>query len=581
MLAEIVSAAIGFVRDAASRIANHFIDKRLAEKSRDTAPRVMEIVVVDRRMQTAAIEYTNGRSSREQALRDLRASLARNQELAALDEYHGIVAHPTDDTDLIDLSRRTLELREQALDIIRQKVAHDRQLAELQKQLFERFFELKRQETQILQEELNERRRLGLLHLELLREREAKDIQLKLDEIQAHWDRENWSGILSRSEMQQILAAGQKRHRLLLLVSPPDISEDCPEAFVRNLQMDVRGALKQFLEEHYPVSDDSCSVEFYGKFFKASVFDVEVKQLESLLAPIPTAVIYSDITDEVVRLHIRLWGIERPFSLTIPWNWEQAKNALTSNERVSEKDALRVVRQSIVRIHQWTAAFLADMYFLTINPHHSPRMYHAQGELPDDLISPSVQLLKRIQADITEQYERQLKIFASQAEIEATRRRLREEEDRALGQYKELRDLLEARRWAEADAMTRTLMLKATERTSAGALDQASIETFPRQELATIDKLWTQYSEGKFGFAVQKRILDECDKDVQSFLIHVGWAHPISQNTYRTTVRFSLSAPEGHLPVCLWNLPKGAPFGDAYLAFVKLFLEKLPVSANA
>ncbi|MBK8251067.1 MAG: GUN4 domain-containing protein [Polyangiaceae bacterium] len=575
MIAEAISAAIGFVKDAASRIASHFIDRALARRSRETEQRTTEIIIVDNRMQAAAVEYTRGRTTRDLALREIRATLARNQEIAAFDEYHSLLGQSPDGVDLIDLSKRAIELREQALDVVRQKLEHARHVTEMQRQQFERFFELKGKEVEILRHELDQRNKLGLLHLDLLREREAKQIQLKLDEIQGHWDRENWSGILSRTEMQQILATGQKRHRLLMLVSPPDISEDCPDAFVRNLQMDVRGALKQFLEEHYPATDDSCSVEFYGKFFKASVFDVEVKQLESLLAPVPTAVIYSDITDELVRLHIRLWGIERPFSITIPWDWERVKDTLVADRKISERDALRAIRQLIVKIHQWTAAFLADMYFLTINPHHSPRMYHVSDELPEELVGSSIQILRQVQADVSERYESQLRQLALDTEASAERMRRREEEDRALGPYKELRDLLESGRWLDADNLTRVLILKETERTAAGFLDQASVEKLSQTALETIDNLWRKYSAERFGFSAQQRVFAECDRDMHTFLIHAGWAQPISQNDYRPTLRFSLSAPEAHLPVGIWNLRKGTAFRDNHMAITQLFLDKL------
>ena len=37
-------------------------------------------------------------------------------------------------------------------------------------------------------------------------------------------------------------------------------------------------------------------------------------------------------------------------------------------------------------------------------------------------------------------------------------------------------------------------------------LDVNSIDNFPCEDLRTIDQLWVKYSDGRFGFSVQKRI---------------------------------------------------------------------------
>ena len=49
-------------------------------------------------------------------------------------------------------------------------------------------------------------------------------------------------------------------------------------------------------------------------------------------------------------------------------------------------------------------------------------------------------------------------------------------------------------------------MLEAAGRESQGYLDIEDVENFPCQDLGTIDKLWVKYSDGKFGFSVQKKI---------------------------------------------------------------------------
>lgn len=41
-------------------------------------------------------------------------------------------------------------------------------------------------------------------------------------------------------------------------------------------------------------------------------------------------------------------------------------------------------------------------------------------------------------------------------------------------------------------------------------LDVEHIQNFPCQDLRNIDHLWVKYSEGRFGFSVQKKIYLDC-----------------------------------------------------------------------
>ncbi|MFM7368408.1 MAG: GUN4 domain-containing protein, partial [Sphaerospermopsis kisseleviana] len=72
--------------------------------------------------------------------------------------------------------------------------------------------------------------------------------------------------------------------------------------------------------------------------------------------------------------------------------------------------------------------------------------------------------------------------------------------------YSKLRDLLKAGKWEEADDETLRVMLTVAKREKVGWLDVKNIDNFPCADLRTIDKLWVKYSNGRFGFSVQKRI---------------------------------------------------------------------------
>ncbi len=117
-----------------------------------------------------------------------------------------------------------------------------------------------------------------------------------------------------------------------------------------------------------------------------------------------------------------------------------------------------------------------------------------------------------------------------------------------------LRELLAAGQWKEADKETAQVMLLAAGRENEGWLDVDSIDNFPCEDLRTINQLWLNYSNGKFGFSVQKEIYEslggtrEYNQQVwESFGDHVGWRKEGNWLTY-DKLTFNLNAPKAHLP---------------------------------
>lgn len=115
--------------------------------------------------------------------------------------------------------------------------------------------------------------------------------------------------------------------------------------------------------------------------------------------------------------------------------------------------------------------------------------------------------------------------------------------------YTHLRDLLADGKWKEADEETRRVTLKVAHRENQGWLNEDSINKLPCTDLRTVDQLWVEYSQGRFGFSVQKRIYEEVGRDWEKMGDLVGWRIKgtwlsISSLTYNT------DAPRGHLPGC-------------------------------
>lgn len=120
--------------------------------------------------------------------------------------------------------------------------------------------------------------------------------------------------------------------------------------------------------------------------------------------------------------------------------------------------------------------------------------------------------------------------------------------------YRKLRDYLAQGKWKEADEETKRVMLAVAKREKEGWLDVEDIDNFPCEDLRTIDQLWVKYSDGKFGFSVQKRIYQsfggtrEYNEEIwEKFEDKVGWRKG-GNLLYYNDITFDKKAPEGHLP---------------------------------
>ena len=120
--------------------------------------------------------------------------------------------------------------------------------------------------------------------------------------------------------------------------------------------------------------------------------------------------------------------------------------------------------------------------------------------------------------------------------------------DRKSPDYRELRELLLAGNWREADLKTKTIILKVSDREHEGWLDIRAINTFPSQDLRLLDHLWLKYSNGHFGFSVQKQIWLQVAHNTLAFGNFVGWRGDRTWFLYYSDFQFSLNAPQGHLP---------------------------------
>jgi eukaryotic-like serine/threonine-protein kinase len=130
--------------------------------------------------------------------------------------------------------------------------------------------------------------------------------------------------------------------------------------------------------------------------------------------------------------------------------------------------------------------------------------------------------------------------------------------------YKKLENLLANSKWKEADQETAKKMLELADKVDEGWLEVEDIDRVPPEDLRTLDQLWVKYSQGHFGFSVQKRIYQSLgetsnyDRKIWEALGNqVGWRVNNRWLSYNE-LNFGFNAYRGHLPAWGWH---GVAFG--------------------
>ncbi len=117
--------------------------------------------------------------------------------------------------------------------------------------------------------------------------------------------------------------------------------------------------------------------------------------------------------------------------------------------------------------------------------------------------------------------------------------------------YSPLQQLLIAEDFQSADRMT---LQKMCELAGAAAVQRkwlyfTEVENFTPTDLQTINTLWLVYSEGKFGFSIQREIWLSLGKNWEKFWTKIGWKNGNTWTRYPDGFTWNLTAPVGHLPL--------------------------------
>jgi hypothetical protein len=117
--------------------------------------------------------------------------------------------------------------------------------------------------------------------------------------------------------------------------------------------------------------------------------------------------------------------------------------------------------------------------------------------------------------------------------------------------YGPLQALLVQQNFEEADRLT---LAKLCELAGPIAVKRkwvyfTEVEQFPAIDLQTIDRLWQVYSEGKFGFSVQRRLWLSLGQNWDKLWPRLAWKDDNVWTRYPGGFMWDLSAPDGHLPL--------------------------------
>ena len=126
--------------------------------------------------------------------------------------------------------------------------------------------------------------------------------------------------------------------------------------------------------------------------------------------------------------------------------------------------------------------------------------------------------------------------------------------DRSMS-YQKLSQLLAAKRWKEADMETTKILLQVSGRTEAGWIRAEDFKQFPCKDLCMLDRLWVSYSNGRFGYSIQKQVWEsiggkiDLDYTIWSrFGDRLGWRINGNWLNYSDLTFDQNIAPLGHLP---------------------------------
>lgn len=117
--------------------------------------------------------------------------------------------------------------------------------------------------------------------------------------------------------------------------------------------------------------------------------------------------------------------------------------------------------------------------------------------------------------------------------------------------FSSLQDLLLKQEFEAADRLTAKILcqLASGDAASRGWIYFSEIAAIAPEDFRLIDQLWQIYSEGKFGYSLQRRLWLSLGKNWENLWLQIGWKKNGSFTRYPQGFCWNLTAPKGHLPL--------------------------------
>lgn len=132
--------------------------------------------------------------------------------------------------------------------------------------------------------------------------------------------------------------------------------------------------------------------------------------------------------------------------------------------------------------------------------------------------------------------------------------------------YAPLQRALALQQFEEADRLTSAILrqLAGPDAERRGYVYYSEVAPMAAVDLDSLDRLWVVYSQGRFGFSVQLRLLRSVAGRWDRLWPKLGWKLDGVWTRYPSAFTWALGAPEGHLP--LVNQLRGVRLMDALLS---------------
>lgn len=195
--------------------------------------------------------------------------------------------------------------------------------------------------------------------------------------------------------------------------------------------------------------------------------------------------------------------------------------------------------------------------------------------------SPELSAIQKLTEEITALRQEVSQLSKLPQQVQQIEQRLMVVGD--LYRYETLQQQLSNQEWFAADKETVRLIADIAGVSDLEDLSPREIRSFSCGELQVIDRLWSAYSDGRFGFSVQRKIYQDLGGSVESTIgediqltqrwgAALGWREGVSEQNPEgdrwrkcDELDFSLDAPKGCHPSRWWNSPYGARMTNYFL----------------